>query len=218
MQIRTDIVQGTPEWHEVRYGKIGGSSAKRLFVKTNLLEMDLLACASEPYQEDEEEGYQSADMIRGTELEPEARKEAIKYTGIQFNEVGWIQSAISLLGISPDGISDDLKSMLEIKCPGARNHLMAVLANEIPDEHIDQCVHNFTVNPHLETLYFVSYRPEAIKPFFIKEMTKDTMINTGTKAKPVMRTVKSVAEDARQIAMDLESNITNHLINLRNDL
>ena len=182
-----NVEQNSLEWHELRHFKIGGTRAKDLFVKSDTLFYKLLAEAVEPFDEDYEEGYQSDAMERGNEYEPQARIELGKYTGLQFIECGWIQSEDPLIGISPDGITSDLKTQAEIKCPGIVAHLRMCVSNEIPIEYINQCVHSFTANDKLEKLYFCSYRPECrIKPLFVKELTRDSLVNNGTIAKPVM--------------------------------
>ena len=182
-----NIEQHSSEWFEIRHGKIGGTRAKELFVKSDTLFYKLLAETIEPFDEDAEESFQSEAMERGNFLEPQARIELQKYTGLEFIECGWIQSDNELMGISPDGITADFTIQIEVKCPGAIAHLKMCVADAIPLEYINQCVHAFTVNDKLEKLYFVSYRPEcAIKPLFVKELTRDSLVNNGTIAKPVM--------------------------------
>lgn len=185
-----NIEQNSLEWHEIRHFKIGGTRAKELFVKSDTLFYKLLAEAIEPFDEDYEEGYQSDAMERGNEYEPQARIELGKYTGLEFLECGWIQSNHPLIGISPDGITSDFKIQAEIKCPGTVSHIKMCVSNEIPIEYINQCVHSFTANDKLEKLYFCSYRPECkIKPLFVKELTRDSLVNNGTIAKPVMEEI-----------------------------
>lgn len=189
-----NIEQNSIEWNEIRHAKIGGTRAKELFVKSDTLFYKLLAEAIEPFDEDFEEGYQSEAMERGNEFEPQARLELQKYTGIEFLECGWIQSENELMGISPDGITADLTIQCEIKCPGAIAHLKMCVSDAIPIEYINQCVHAFTVNEKLETLYFVSYRPECeLKPLFVKILTRDSLVNNGTIAKPKMESIQVLA-------------------------
>jgi len=134
-----------------------------------------------------EEGFQSEAMERGNEFEPQARLELQKYTGLEFLECGWIKSDNELMGISPDGITADLTIQCEIKCPQPVAHLKMCVSNSIPLDYINQCVHAFTCNDKLQKLYFVSYRPECeIKPLFVKELTRDSLVNNGTAAKPVL--------------------------------
>ena len=100
-----NITQGRDEWHKIRYGKIGGSRSKGLFVKSDTLFFDVLSELTEPYETDFDE-YISDDMLRGMELEPQGRIELSEYTNLPFVECGWLQcEEIPLLGISPDGIT-----------------------------------------------------------------------------------------------------------------
>lgn len=210
MKVYFDIEQRTNDWYLLKHGKIGGTLSDGLWVKTDTLFYDLLAKKTEPYDLDEvEEGYMSEDMFRGQLLEPQAREELSKYTGIDFLEAGWIQSDIEILGISPDGISADLTAQCEIKCPSAKKHLRTCIEDIIPLDNVKQCVHAFAVNPRLENFYFMSYRPESPKPIFVKHLTLQSMVNVGTKAKPVLKSVDDCAKFIRKEALDLEQQLKN---------
>lgn len=187
MKAYFNIEQGSTEWFEIKHGKIGGTRAKELFIKSDTLFYKLLAESVEPFDEDYEEGFKSDAMERGNELEPQARIELEKYTGHKFLECGWIQSENELMGISPDGITECLTIQSEIKCPHPVAHLKMCVSDSIPLEYINQCVHAFTVNEKLEKLYFCSYRPECtLKPLFVKELNRNSLVNNGTVTKPVM--------------------------------
>jgi hypothetical protein len=206
MKARYDIVQGTTDWHQARWGKVGGTLAKGLFVNSDTLLFDVLSECLEEYQESD--GYTSSDMLRGIELEPEARNRLSEYCGITFNEVGWIESTQnSLIGISPDGISECETIQCEIKCPGSKKHLKTLLENAIPDDNSHQCIHAFTVNEKLEKLYFCSFRPESIKSLFVFELTRETQITLGTKAKPVTKSVSEWSSIALNESFVLSSEI-----------
>jgi hypothetical protein len=190
-----EIEQKSTDWFEIKHGKVGGTRAKELFIKSDTLFYKLLAEHVEPFDEYLEEAYCSASMERGNELEPQARLELGKYLGMEFLECGWIQSENELLGISPDGITDNLTIQCEIKCPQAVNHLKMCLNEEIPLEYIEQCVHAFTVNEKLEKLFFCSYRPECeLKPLFVKELTRESIVNIGTVARPKLEKVQDLVE------------------------
>lgn len=188
--------QRTPEWFEVKRGKIGGTSAG---AGKETLIMQILSEITEDFT-DEEQGYQNAAMMRGTELEPYAREAISAELFIDFQEVGYLQSSsIPIIGISPDGISPDHKVQIEIKCPGAKKHIQTLLEGNIPLDNLDQCIHAFVVNDQLEKLYFVSYRPESnVKQLWYKELTLDSEVNAGTKAKPKMMTVRDIVDIKRQ--------------------
>lgn len=205
MIVHKDIQQGSEEWHAIKWGKIGGTLSKGLFVKSDTLLIEILSQRLEEF--DFVESFTSDAMDRGNELEPEARKYLNEYTDLEFQEVGWLQSEENeLLGISPDGITEDLKDGCEIKCLGRKKHLEVILSNEIPLDYIHQCVHYFTVNPKLEKLHFIAFRPEAPK-HFIKVLTRDSLVNIGTKAKPVIKNISDVCKESLNEAKDLLENI-----------
>jgi predicted phage-related endonuclease len=211
MIARYDIIQKSEEWQEVRYGKIGGSSSKGLFVKSDTLLLNLLAELTEEF-EPTFDGFESAEMMRGNDLEPVARKELIKYTGIEFLECGWLQSTEhDLIGISPDGITKDETACCEIKCPSAKTHVSNLLGNIVPLENIHQCIHYFTVNPKLEKLYFCSYRPESIKPMFVKELTRQSNVNIGTNSKPLMTSIEAACKMAQREVVFIGEQISEKL-------
>lgn len=207
MIVRYDIEQGTEEWYKVRYGKIGGTTSAGLFVNSDTLLLSLLAELTEPIDLDYD-SYVSEDMQRGIELEPIARKSLSEYIGIELLQAGWLQSTEhELLGVSPDGISKCETITAEIKCPGSKKHIETLLSNEIPLDNLKQCIHYFTVNPKLEKHYFCSYRPESIKPMFVKELNRNSLVNLGTKAKPVMKTIAECVSIAKNATIVLEGQI-----------
>ena len=205
---RIKLEQGSLEWLEHRYGKIGGTLSKGLLIKSDTLKIELLSQILEDYEP--EESFVSKDMERGNELEPYARKELNKYTGLDFKEIGWLQSSeCDLIGISPDGLTDDDKNSCELKCPARKKHTETILIGEIPSDNIDQCIHYFTVNPKLENHYFASFRPEnKIKPLFVKKLTRTSEINIGTKARPVLKTIQEVVDMSLKAAKQMEIDLS----------
>lgn len=208
MKVFNDIVQGTEDWFRLKYGKVGGSTSKGLFTPSDTLLMELLAANTEPFQMNEDD-YISGDMQRGIELEPLHKSEIEKYAGVKFNVPGWLLSdQCTLIGISPDGISEDLTVSWEGKAPSAKKHISTVYCKEIPNDNIHQCLHYFTVNPKLERHYFSSFRPESMCPLWPKLITRDSLIDLGTKAKPVVKTVNEWVKIAMFNALELEANLS----------
>lgn len=217
MQVHYEIIQGTPEWHEMRYGKIGGTSSKGLFVDSDTLLYELVGCRLEPFIL-EPAGYVNDAMLRGAELEPFGRMELSRKIKVKLNQAGWIQSLSNpLLGISPDSLSDDETIACELKCPGRPVHIATLLANDIPLNNIHQCLHYFTVNPKLKQLHFASFRPECQIRMFHKVLTLESIINLGTKAKPVLNTVSHFRDLALKAAKKLNEDIEIALINLQKE-
>lgn len=200
------VEQGTIEWHEARYRKIGGSTSKGLFVKSDTLLIDLVSQFLEEFEESD--GFTSDAMERGNELEPFALEELKKYTGLDFINWGWLQcEEIPLLGISPDGMTKDQKNSCEIKCPQRKKHTQTILSDDIPSDNLHQCLHYFTVNPKLENHYFASFRPECdVKPLFVKKLTRDSVITFGAKSNTIAEWVK--VSKAHAIALQEEINKT----------
>lgn len=215
MKIYWDIEQRSTDWFLLRHGKIGGTLSGGLLVKSDTLLIQLVGERVEGFDEDSDEAYVNDAMQRGIDLEPEALKQLNKYTGREFLNAGWIQSEIPLLGISPDGITECGKFSAEIKCPGAKKHVATCMSGEIPADNMDQCIHYFTVNPTLEKHYFMSFRPEFhIKPIFVKELTLDSEINIGTKARPVLKTMREVVALKLGAAINIEAQIEETINNL----
>jgi len=119
MIVYDKIEQRSEEWHELKHGKIGGTLSKGLFVKSDTLLNEILSQKLEDYEP--QDSYISSDMQRGIDLEPFALEALSKEIFVKFKQVGFLQNtAIPLLGISPDGISEDetinvrdLKSILK---------------------------------------------------------------------------------------------------------
>jgi putative phage-type endonuclease len=103
-------------------------------------------------------------MMLGTQLEPEARVKAIEVLGINFMPAVVEHEDRVWQVASLDGLSECRKYILEIKCPGKKNHDFAK-KGEIPEYHMYQMQHQLSVTD-AEKCFYVSYRPEdKEKPF-----------------------------------------------------
>jgi putative phage-type endonuclease len=89
-------------------------------------------------------------MQRGLDLEPIARENFIRSTGIQVMPIvvvkDWAMASL-------DGMSDDGSCIVEIKCPGSRDHSTA-LKGKIPDHYQAQLQHQMYVTGLQETFYY----------------------------------------------------------------
>lgn len=175
-----DIQQGTEEWHRIRYRKIGGTRSKQLYDMSDALLVELVGEHLEEFEMDLD-SYESSDMIRGHELEPIALQRINEKFGLNLTPCGWLQNEdIPLIGYSPDGISEDLSIITEIKCPAMKKHTATLLNGIIPLDNINQCIHAFATNKHLERLIFGSFRPESAIQLFTYEITRESQVNIGT--------------------------------------
>jgi len=111
------IIQGTEEWFQIKWGKIGGSNAHGLLIESEKLETKIISEHIEPFELDLE-SFTSSDAQRGIEMEPQAAGVVSLKLDIPLESVGWIQhEKIDILGISPDRLSSDRTIGVEIKCP-----------------------------------------------------------------------------------------------------
>lgn len=118
-----DCQQGTPEWLAARIGVI---TASRFKDACDTLKTGKPSQKSSDYEYEiageTVKGKQVGDtfvnyaMRRGTELEPAARREYEKRTGLFALEAGIVLTDDSRFGYSTDGFVDD-DGLIEIKCP-----------------------------------------------------------------------------------------------------
>lgn len=118
------IVQGTPEWFALRAGKFTGSRFSDLMARTksgpSASRANLLATlAVERLTGQCVETYSNAAMMRGTELEPEARAAYEAHLCDLVQETAWVQHpTLEYVGISPDALVGD-DGLAEFKCPSS---------------------------------------------------------------------------------------------------
>ena len=176
------MAQKSEDWFKMRYRKVGGSTIDKLTTpaKFKTLKNELISARLEPFVFIEDDKIHSKHMDRGNDLEPLARYYVSGYTGLEFKEFGWLQSNNKIFGLSPDGMTEDEKNSLEIKCPSRAVHTKYILAgNKIPSEYFWQNIAYFAVNPKLEKHFFVSYRPECAIEAHIINLERDTMTEFG---------------------------------------
>nr|WP_235661080.1 lambda exonuclease family protein [Candidatus Hamiltonella defensa] len=128
--------QRTPDWFQARCGKVTASRLGDLMAKTRAG----VAASRARYQAElicerltgqREEGFVTAAMRRGTELEPEARDLYRLYSGNEVKEVGLIpHPTLPDFAASPDGLVNP-EGLLEIKCPNAWTHLELLKTGQI---------------------------------------------------------------------------------------
>lgn len=94
-------------------------------------------------------------MKRGLRLEPLARAEYERLTGIPMPSRRGENKKRPFIRASFDGLNLDAGRVLEIKCPGQKDHLTAC-RGEIPKKYVWQCVHLLLV-ADLQYLDYFSY-------------------------------------------------------------
>lgn len=203
-----DMEQKTEAWFEIRYGKIGGSSADKLTTpaKFKTVKNELISAKLEDFVFDEDEAnkFMSKDVNRGNELERPARDYLSEFKGVEYRDVGWVQSDIHILGLSPDGVSEDLTSSCEIKCPARTAHTSYILGgNKIPSQYFWQNIAYFAVIDDLIEHDFMSYRPECTIEAHIITLRRDTVTQYGAKK----ATVQEWADKLRDEALKMNNEV-----------
>jgi hypothetical protein len=111
------------------------------------------------------EVYQNEHMIRGVELEPEARANYELITGNDAEEVGFCLHDDIAAGCSPDALVLD-KGGLEIKCPAPATHVEWVKAGVLPSKHLQQIMGCLWITGR-QWWDFMSYHP-TMKPLIVR--------------------------------------------------
>jgi len=139
-----DIIQNTQEWHEMRAGRIGGTSASTLLVKGKSEDGLGAGAYTMMYQKVHELLNGVEDVVelkndaqqRGHDLEPIAKKRYEEITNNVINDVGYISQGI-LFGCSPDGLVGD-DGGVEIKCPMGKEYVRYMTTMDIDKSYFAQ--------------------------------------------------------------------------------
>jgi len=169
-----DFEQYSEAWYQIRIGKPTSSGFDNIITPTGKPSTQakkyMYQLAGEAILGKCEETYQSEAMLRGKELEAEARKyyEFLKNTEVK--QIGFCVHDTINCGASPDGLVE--KGGLEIKCPKLSTHIEYLINNELPNKYFVQTQGQMFV-AGLKWVDFFSYYP-GIKPLMIRvEPDKD---------------------------------------------
>lgn len=173
-----DLAQNSPEWLEFRHNKIGASDAPIILGVSPF---------KTPYQlyldkVERTEQAQSRAMKRGHDMEEEARQAfETMYETIYMDKVTVVPYVVQSdiyewMIASLDGLDIEKGVMVEIKCPGQKDHDIAV-SGKIPEHYIPQLQHQLFVTG-LQKMFYFSYRTGNSQPVLL-EYIRDPL-GTGT--------------------------------------
>ena len=163
------MIQRSDEWHKARCGVPTGSKFSEIVTtkgepsKSAIKYMYKLA--AEIISGEVEPSFQSYDMIRGTELEPEARAVYEMENETEVIVPGFQLHLSGLYGGSADGLIGD-DGMIEMKCPKASTHIEYLEKSKFPTDYFQQ-VHGYMMIYGRQWCDFFSYYP-GLKPFQIR--------------------------------------------------
>lgn len=159
------FIQGTEEWLEMRRGLIMASDSPAIMGVSKWKNIHDL------YNEKVNgiETKKNAAMLRGSQMEPEARSAFERVMGIFVHPEVRIKD--EWLGASADGWNEEDNVLVEIKCCGEKDHLIA-LDDKIPPHYYPQLQHQMYVFD-VEKMYYFSYRPQHEKPHALIVVERD---------------------------------------------
>jgi hypothetical protein len=162
-----EFEQGTPEWHEIRCGIPTASCFDQIVTTkgdpSKQRTKYMYKLAGERLAGKAEESYQNGPMLRGKELEAEARSLYQIIKDLPVKTVGFCLA--DGYGASPDSLVGE-NGGLEIKCPIMSTHVGYLLENRMPTDYFQQVQGNLLVTGR-EWWDFVSYYP-AIRPLIVR--------------------------------------------------
>ena len=175
----SEIIQGSPEWHALRIGKVTASRVSDVIAKTKtgwgasranyMAELIAERLTGEPADK-----FTNAAMAWGTEEEPDARAAYEFFRDAQVVEVAFIDHpSIGMTGASPDGLVGD-HGLVEIKCPNTATHLDTLLTQAIPTKYVTQMLWQMACTGR-QWCDFVSYDPRLPETMslFVKRVDRD---------------------------------------------
>jgi hypothetical protein len=168
MIIYENIIQQTPEWFELKKGKMSASHATAIGNCGKGLETYCRQIVREMIVE--RQSYTNKDMERGNELEPIGRLTYEFETGNTVKQVGFIQHS-DFVGYSPDGlVSND--GLIELKARNDEIHFGLLLGDSIDSGTIWQMNMGMLVSGR-KWCDFGSYNPNYKQSLFIKRFYPD---------------------------------------------
>src|SRR5271166_4282593 len=151
--------QDTNTWLEMRRSKIGASDAPVI------MDMSPWKTAYQLWEEKmrlRPDQPENDAMRRGKRLEKKALKEFERMTGLlMIEQMVSIHPVRDWMMATLDGIDLDQKNIVEVKCPGAADHAVA-LDGEVPIKYLPQLQHQMEVTG-LDKMYYFSFDGEQGK-------------------------------------------------------
>ena len=161
--------QRSPEWYSARLGIPTASEFKSVLAKGEgkVRKAYMLRLAGERLTGVAAESYENDYMIRGRELEAEARELYCFTHDADVDQVGFIRNGDA--GCSPDGLIA-LTGMCEIKSKLPHLQIECLLRDDLPPEHRAQVQGSLLVAER-EWLDFISYWPGL--PLCVRRIHRD---------------------------------------------
>jgi putative phage-type endonuclease len=197
----TEIIQGSPEWFEIRLGKVTASRIADVTARTKtgwgasrgnymaeLLVERLTGRAAE--------SYTNAAMQWGTDQEPFARTAYELMKDCDVVQIGFAaHPTIAMAGASPDGLIGET-GLTEFKCPNTSTHVDTLLGDSIDGKYVKQCQWQLACTGR-QWCDFVSFDPRlpASMQLFVRRVTRDDAM------------IAALEKDVREFLAELDGKI-----------
>lgn len=175
------IHQNTPEWHQLRLGKVTASRVADIMRrgKGGAISMSRARYAGELVAErltgKATSGFKSSDMEWGNETEAQARDAYAFYRDADLTEVAFVEHrSIAETGASPDRLVGD-DGLLEIKCPATHTHIETLQGGQVDPDYVTQMQWQMacTGRAWCDFVSFDPRMPEAMR-LFVKRVPRDS--------------------------------------------
>jgi predicted phage-related endonuclease len=146
-----DVPQRSDEWHRARLGRLTSSRAADLMAKIQKGEaaarrdLRVQLVVERLTGQSQDGGYQSPEMARGVEKEPEALIAYEAATGQLIQRTGFLAHNDLMIGCSLDGHVGDFVGLVECKVPKSATHLRCLRANTVPSDYLYQIAHQLLI-------------------------------------------------------------------------
>lgn len=174
-----ELIQGSPEWHAERCGKVTASRVSDVIAKTKsgwgasrknyLAELVAERLTGKPA-----EGFTNAAIQWGIDTEPKARAAYEFFLDVTVQKIGFVNHpTIKMSGASPDGFVG-ADGMVEIKCPLTSTHIETLLLDRIPEKYVTQMLWQMGTTGR-QWCDFVSFDPRMPPnmQLFVKRLMRD---------------------------------------------
>ena len=193
-----NCIQGSPEWFKARLGIPTSSNFDKLLQVSGKPSKQrtkyLYRLAGETITGIAEESYQSDAMLRGKEVEAEARELYQLINGVEVQEVGFCLA--NGYGASPDGLVGE-DGLVEIKSPLIYSHVSYLIKGGLVEDYFQQLQGQLLVTGR-KWVDIMSYYP-ALKPLVIRVARDESFLKAlrveievfCAELKEVVKTIRS---------------------------
>jgi putative phage-type endonuclease len=210
--IEIDAEQRSEAWFQARAGKVTASRAADVLAKIKSGE----AAARRNYRVQlvaerltglpQEEGFVSAAMQRGIDLEPAAFAAYEAVTGEMARRCGFLAHTDLPIGASPDGVVGDFDRVVELKVPNPATHIGYLKAGVLPAEYAPQITHHLLVSgaPVCDFLSYAPNLPTHLQTFVVRVSRAD--VDLAGYEQELMKFIREVEDEV--LALQTMSNPT----------